>query len=376
MSSSFRLVFNGAPAEEEICTQMISLEVEESVDLPGAFQLHLPVSRSEEGDLTFVNDPRFGPHTNVGVIVTVEGKRPECNFDGFVLSNRLHLEKGTTSSTLEVWGQDASWLMNLEEKTREWVDMTDADVASAIFGDYGISPAPENSQDDSPAHTEDGHTLMQRASDIQFLRTLARRNGKLVRVVCGERAGERTGFFARPKLDSTPAATLKLNHPEEWNVDALDLRWDVSGPTRVDARQALFTDDAEEGVAAAETETGLKPLGERSLSDFAGKLMAVLLTAPVDDAGELSFRARALLREAAWFVRCEGEVDVARLGIVLRAGTVVEVAEIGSVHSGKYFVWSVRHVINQDSHKMRFVFVRNAVGPPPSGGGSFLGGLL
>ncbi len=102
--------------------------------------------------------------------------------------------------------------------------------------------------------------------------------------------------------------------------------------------------------------------------------MTVMLTAPVDDGGELRLRAQSLLREAGWFVRCEGEADVARLNAVLRVGTVVQIDGIGSLHSGKYYVWSVRHTINADSHKMKFVLVRNAVGPPPAGGGSGLPG--
>ena len=98
--------------------------------------------------------------------------------------------------------------MNLEEKVKEWVDVTDADVANSIFGDYGITPASDNSDDDSPTHTEDGHTLMQRASDIQFLRNLARRNGKLCRVVCTDTPGQRTGYFAKPSVDGDPVVTL------------------------------------------------------------------------------------------------------------------------------------------------------------------------
>ena len=43
----------------------------------------------------------------------------------------------------------------------------------------------------------------------------------------------------------------------------------------------------------------------------------------------------------------------------------------GSLNSGKYFVWSVRHTIDKDSHRMKFVLVRNAVGrsQSPNGGG-------
>jgi len=103
----------------------------------------------------------------------------------------------------------------------------------------------------------------------------------------------------------------------------------------------------------------------------------VRLTAPADDAGQLSRRGAALLREAGWFVRCSGEADLSALHVVFRAGSAVNIEGVGSVHSGKYFVWSVRHVIDQQHHKMNFVLVRNAVGAAPSGGAaSLLGGLL
>jgi hypothetical protein len=61
-------------------------------------------------------------------------------------------------------------------------------------------------------------------------------------------------------------------------------------------------------------------------------------------------------------VKCEGEADVAKLGTVLRAARMVEVSGAGSQHSGKYLVWSVRHLISDESHQMKFVLVRNAVG--------------
>src|SRR5438132_4425127 len=118
--------------------------------------------------------------------------------------------------------------MNLEEKVREWVDMTDADVADTLFGAYGITPLQDNRDDDSPSHTEDGHTLMQRGSDIQFLRQLARRNGKLCRVNCADKPGKRTGYFAKPNLGGDPVLTLNLSDPTDWTVHALDIEWDAT----------------------------------------------------------------------------------------------------------------------------------------------------
>ena len=266
--------------------------------------------------------------------------------------------------------------MNLEEKVKEWVDVTDGAVANAIFSDYGITPAEDNTADDSPSHTESGHSLMQRGSDIQFLRTLARRNGKICRVACKDQPGQRIGYFAKPNLAGDPVLTLTLSDPEAWTIDALDIDWDVTRPTSVVARQALFTDDDADGVSGDTSASGLTPLGNRALADFAGKPMTVLLAAPVDDGGELSLRAQSLLRETNWFVRCEGQADVARLNAIPRAGTVVQIDGIGTLHSGKYFVWSVRHTITADSHTMKFVLLRNAVGPAPSGGAGGLSALI
>lgn len=376
MASTFQLLLNGTPADDDLYNTMNSLELEENADLPGAIQLSLPVSYSGKGDLSFVNDERFKPLANIAVVVTPDGKSPECIFDGYVLAHKLHLETGTTNSTLQVWGQDASWLMNLEEKTREWVNVTDANVANTIFNSYGITPSTDNTDDDSPSHTEDNHSLMQRASDIQFLRHLARRNGKLCRVSCTNQPGQRTGYFIKPKLDGNPILTLTLNDPENWTVNALDFDWDITRPSAVKASQALFNDSNEDGVSADTDDSGLALLDARKLADFAGKPMTVILTAPVDNAGELKLRAQSLLREAGWFVRCEGEADVSRLNAILRVGTVVQIEGVGSLNSGKYYVWMVRHTINGDAHKMKFVLVRNAVGSVPTGGGGILGGLF
>jgi hypothetical protein len=59
---------------------------------------------------------------------------------------------------------------------------------------------------------------------------------------------------------------------------------------------------------------------------------------------------------------------VARLGAILRAGTIAQLNAAGSLHSGKYYVWSVRHKITAESHTMNFVMLRNAVGAPPAPG--------
>jgi hypothetical protein len=157
-----------------------------------------------------------------------------------------------------------------------------------------------------------------------------------------------------------------MNDAANWTVENLDITWDVTRPSQVSARQAIFNDTDPDGVSGGTSDSGLKLLGTRGLADFATKPMSVMLTTQVDDAGELGLRAASLLRESGWFVTCHGEADAARLNAILRVGDIVSVNNIGTLHSGNYYVWSVKHTINQDTHKMKFELLRNAIGPQPS----------
>ena len=383
MGNSYKLTLAGQSADDQLYTLITSLEVEEGMDISAAMQIVLPLSRSDSGDINYVSDARFAPLSNIAVVVTAGGSgasgvttgagasplgvgpapsADQCIFDGYVLSQRAHLETGMTNSTVAIWAQDATWLMNQTEKAREWVDVTDSSVAATIFSEYGVTPSDQNSQDDSTSHTADSHSLMQRGSDLSFLRMLSRRTGKVCRVACADQPGQRTGYFASPKTEGDPSLTLTLNDPANWTVGQLDFEWDATRPSAVTARSALFTDPSAGGATGDSTDSGLKIMGSRDLATFAGKPTTVMLTAAVDNVGDLTQRAKALLREAGWFARCTGEADADRLGVVLRPGMIVAVNGVGALFSGPWLVWSVRHTLTQEGHKMEFTLVSNGVG--------------
>lgn len=367
MSTLFDIVIGGSSAKD-FDSDIVEIEVEENADLPGAFSITLPVATTATSDYDTVSDPRLAPLSNIAVTAQAADGVTQCLIDGYVLAQHIHLDTGTAKSTIKVWGQDASWLMNTTEQAKEWADVTDGAAANTIFGNYGFTPDPGNLDDDSPAHTADGATLMQRASDAQFLRALARRSGKWFRVFCTDTPGSRTGFFAAPNLSADPAATLVLNDAAAANVSELDISFDVMRPSAVAAFQALFTDadgDAS-GAGGNFTDDGLPAMSDQGLATVAGGAVTALLTTPAADSGTITQRANALLREAGWFVRCQGATDAALLGSILRVGQVVALGAAGAIHSGNYLVWSVRHRITAEKHEMHFVLVRNAMGKPPA----------
>src|ERR1700733_15801436 len=105
MAPSYQILLSGSPVSAAVYSALSLVEVEENADLPGAIELSLAVVADGSGDLTYVNDGTFQPYANLAVVVTADGKSPECIFDGYVLSHKLHLDRGLTAAQLVVWGQ-------------------------------------------------------------------------------------------------------------------------------------------------------------------------------------------------------------------------------------------------------------------------------
>ena len=369
MSVTVQLCVSGTAVPDAFYEAIGQMEIEESSDRPGALLLRLPVNRTSAGDLQFVGDGTFEPMTNVTVTVTpaASGAAAQCVFDGYVLSWRLHLDRALTSSTIDIWAQDASWLMNIDDTVTEWSGQTDGEVANAIFAKYGFTPAAGNTDDDSPSHTPDGHTLLQRATDLQFLRGLARRGGKLCRVAAAGDPGQRTGYFVVPGAAGQPVVTISLVDPDAWTLDTLDFDWDVMRPTEADASQVDLTQSADGGTDVSAGASGLPALDARDYPAYLGQSSTLLLTAPAD-VPELGQRTAAVLTESGFFARCTGEVDADRIGVILRVGDVVTIEGAGNLQSGNWLVWNVRHRFALESWKMAFTLVRNAMGPAGAGG--------
>jgi hypothetical protein len=48
--------------------------------------------------------------------------------------------------------------------------------------------------------------------------------------------------------------------------------------------------------------------------------------------------------------------------MVLRPGMIAAVTGVGALFSGSWLVWSVRHKLTREGHKMSFTLLRNSVG--------------
>ena len=349
MGLGISIAVNGT-SEPELA-EAVQVEVEERMGQATTYKLHYEAD-IEDGDLPLLVDGRLDAGSDISVLVPTE-TGAQCLVKGPVTGQHISLQHGGAGSTLVVRGTDNTITMDHEAKSEAWSGLTDSDAVTAILGNYGFIPDVDST---SARHSEDKHTLIQRGTDLSFVQQLARRNGFLFWLNCDE-FGLETAKFKRPPLSDMSIAELIINLDTP-NVQQFNIEWDVERPTSVEATQLDLNMKTDINGDVSTTPQTL--LGDSGLATITGDTRSQFLTAPSDDAGDLTARGEGALIESDWFIRAMCQTSLENLGQLVRAHSVVNVRGAGSRHSGNYFVSAVRHVIDDVSHRMEIELLRNA----------------
>ncbi len=341
---------NGAPDETAASAALI--EVTEQVGRPTTYRLEYSLDIAS-GDFPLLKESRLGPGSELSVLVPAAGST-ECIVKGPVCGQEIRFAHGGAGSSLVVLGFDSLIKMDREDKAVAWSDLTDSAAVSSIISQAGLVPDVEDTQ---AGHFETKHTLIQRETDLAFVRRLARRNGNLFWVSC-DASGVETAHFKRPSLSGNAACDLVINLTDPRpNVTALEICWDVERPVQAHAAEVDLNDKSD--ISGSVEHSPLTALGGSGLGDIVAEPRAVHVHAPVDDSGDLQARSEGALIEASFFLRARGTTTLSALGKVLRAHTLVNLRGVGSRHSGLWFCAAVRHVVDLTEHRMEFELIRN-----------------
>jgi phage protein D len=341
---------------DDTLSNAVWVEVHERMGAIALYRIRYDLD-TDQGDFpTLTDGSNIDAGSMLSVIVPLNGKN-NCLVRGPVTGQHINFQHSVGGSYVEVEGKDTSIVMARQTQAVVWSDLTDSDAVSQILGSGSYQFTADVSST-SPGHYEDKHTLVQRGSDLEFVRRLARRNGFLFWVDSDDQ-GNSTAHFKRPVLSGSPALNLDINIDTN-NLAALDLSWDVEHSTSVEAAELNLNDKSQ--IDGSVTSSPLASMGTQSLSDITGDVRSGHVHAPVDDAGDLQARGEGALIEAGWFIRASGRTSVSALGDVLRANTIVQLRGVGTRHSGNYYVASVRHTIDVSAHYMDFELIRNGWG--------------
>lgn len=367
--------FDGEPMED-MGGRVLEVEAEERANDTSAFRIVLDMSPSEE-DWDVLTDERFRLLHRVTIAFGLgdpgaeEPDTEQVVFDGYTtVVEPVFGKQRTVDSQLELSGLDAFSLMHFEDRTRAWSGLADSAIAEQIYGEYGFAAGEASIETTTPLRDADRATMLQRTTDAEFVRMLARRNGfeayverDETPVSAGAHPGTAmVGHFHLPRTGADIQPELSLAPQTNPTIVEMRVRWESHRPTHVVAghiderTRRLRTTEIDaprfrrlggsagapaEGVSRAEILAARLPVIIPSRSD----VRAVGLQA-VDvphDATEVENLAWAEYREADWLALATAVVRGVRYPQILRARRPVDIAGAGALLSGTWYVQSTCH---------------------------------
>ena len=368
---NLRIEIDGSEIET-LYNDLTRLEVELDEELAGMFRLNVALLLQADGSWTYLDDDRLALWKEVSITAGLDDDS-EPLILGYITHLKPSFGAGLDQCSLEVWGIDASVLLDREDKLKDWPSRKDSDIASEIFSAYGLTPQVEDSE---VIHDEAVSTIIQRETDMQFLKRLALRNGFECHV------DGNTGYFRSPQVDGDPQSLLAVHFGDETNVNCFALEANALASTNVTMFQ--IDHDSKEVLGATSTPGSQTVFGARAADSFPGPGMnpGVVCIGKTVTTGsaEMTALCQGLYNEGEWFITGEGEVAANQYGAILKPRAPVTIKGIGETYSGVYYVTHVNHVFNADGYIQYFRVKRNGVQPTgaeqfSADGEGILGGL-
>ena len=341
---------------------LVEVQMEESLDVADAATLVARLDADPTGEWRSALDPLLTPSTPI--VAQVSRGDVTYRFEGRSTEVSWTIDP-EGASRLSVTAVDRTLELDLEEKVVAWPGTSDSDIADAIFSSYYFDADVEATP---PGPDPDVHVVLQRGSDMAFLRALATKWGYAT--FLEPTATGIVGHFHSIDPLAEPQGELSLG----FGVDAQNVTASaslVAGERVKASRIPALSNSAQTADSAGEDQSQ----GSHTL----GGLSTILLT-PDDVTGEidLSSTARAIARHSAFAVQLTVEIDADRVGFLLRARKPVLVGGLGSSLSGRWLVQRVRHIVTLERHRQQLTLVRNALGlsgDEPFGSVGGIGGL-
>jgi phage protein D len=379
--TAYQIAFDGEAAEDAFCGDMLDLTVEESTAAPGTLHLRLATTMQEDGAWSHLDQERLALFAPISVKVGFTGGEGlagalggltgsggndglEPVFTGYITDANFQLGSQPGESYLDLTAMDSCLLLSLNEKIAVWRNLSDCEIVKQIVGEYDLPIAA----DATPVtHQENDTTIMQRATDLQFVGELARRNGLEFFFETDKGSGKVSAYLRAPRLGGHPQPDLAIQFGEESNLVSFNARLTGQRPLTVKVTQTDVKSKSANTATADDTQ--LDKLGKHVLNDLVGGPLGSLVASaqllvtgpPTSNATEQQAIVQAVRDEAGWFIEATGEINSHAYGAVLRPRRTVLVKGAGKQLSGTYYVTSVtHHLASNGDYAQRFTARRNA----------------
>ncbi|MBD1873789.1 phage late control D family protein [Nodosilinea sp. FACHB-131] len=337
----------------EAIADLQTVVVTDDIEAPSMFALTLASWDTEAGEFTWLDDELF----TVGTAIDIQmgyGSDLKPLISGEITGLEPEFAPGSPP-ILTVRGHDLRHLLMHEQKTRSFTQMKLSDVAEKVIQEAGLSGKV------TPTADKLDYILQHNQTDMEFLQSQARRIGYELAMV-EKTLHFRPQQFAQDK-DKDKVLTLspKFDHLEfaprmsaMGQVKQVEVRgWNPQETDR--DKQPIL------GKAVANRDEIGKMGGTTSgpMAAFAGSSNPIV-TQPVTTQAEADLLAKAHFNQRSLSYisgdgSCSGRAD-------LRAGSLVDITDIGQRFSGLYYVVSAVHTYApEQSYSTQFSVRRNAL---------------
>ena len=357
---SYQLFINDTPAESQLVDAIQNIEVEDNIDLADMIRLRISIAVKDGcSEWSVIDENIFDRLTKLEITVAVGSGPPEHLMQAYVIETDAGFANQPGQSVLNVVAMDPTVLMNLQPNSKPWPNMSDSDIATAIFtnSDYGFTPVVDST---SPQWSDQDVTQQQRLTDIQYLRKLAKRNGFECYVETNPLTGIVEGHFHAPHLQDPAQALISVNLGESTNVNSFKARYDMLRPAT--ARATSLDIDSQSNQDVQSTGGSLTQLGKSSSVPTDQPRQVLLARTGLFDGGDLQRMTQAFVDQSALAIVADGDLNTSVFGKILRAKRPVEVRGAGVQFSGTYYVQKVLHTLAGDSYTQAFTLRRNGTG--------------
>jgi phage protein D len=355
MPQSEYRVYAGTKALSDDQLNLIGdIRVDHAIGMATEAEVTLPVTTDDNGLWSVLEEDWVQPFKRLRIEIKVGDGDFVPLIDGPIVAQRVELHAGPGDSQMVLVVQDDSVLLNREEKVDMFEDRADSDIASQLIADRGLTPQV----DDVPASGSAlQRVVVQRGTNMQLLRELARRHGMFVYVKPGDAPGQSIGVFQRPQLTVGDLPEILLLGPDR-NIGKFSAEFDALKPMTAQAGSVTLADVSPQTSDA--DSSSLNPLNGDAVHDVLTELADTMLLRTREEVTDLDEATQAAVNESAWAYSASVELDADSYDGVVTPYQVVRVVGVGGYLSGDYLVSRVTHLITDASYKQQVALRRNA----------------
>ena len=328
--SHFHLEVGGQALPEAKRADLLDITVESSLHLPD-----MVIIRLSDPEFEWIDSDTFKMGAEIIVTAGYESSNDlKRIFCGEVTAVEMDLNAATTPTVL-VRGYDRSHRLMKGRQSRSFLNMKDSELASKVAGEAGLS-----CKSDATA-TKHEYIFQNNQTNWEFIQERARRNGFECFV-----DDQKQLHFRKPKQTSAPVVPL------EWGRDLISFRPRITAARQVKDVTVMGWDPKAKKEIVGKASS---PVGEPSVAAQKGPAVAgsvfggpkmIVVDRPIHSKPEADDMAKSILNELAQdYLTAEG---VAYGEPALKAGSQIEIKNLGKKFSGKYYITSATHTWNPD----------------------------